>query len=416
MLFGSSGIRRHYGTDLPRLALDLGSALGCPGASILVGRDTRTTGPVLEALISAGLLGSGVNVRLAGVVPTPVVAFSTRYFDTGVMITASHNPENYNGFKLFRPDTSSFIGFDQERVSEALRRQTCQSWDQQGTLSSYDALSPYVHAVTKARDPVEEVNMVLDCGNGAGSVISPRILDMLGVRVSCVNTNPQGHFARPSEPLEEYLSYLPPLIRTTRSAGAIAHDGDADRLMAFDSRGRFISGDQLMMLFIRYLGAAKVVTSFDASMAIEEVAEVRRTPVGDTFISNELTRWGDFGGEPSGAWIFPGHSLCPDGPYAAALFCEMASAWDIAEQIDSMPKYPVIRKSFPCKNAIEILTALGAASPTDGIRVSSDEGWFLVRASGTEPKIRITAEGRDRATARDMFEKGVKAVKEWKAA
>ena len=416
MLFGSSGIRRLYGTDLPNLALDLGSVLGRPGARILVGRDTRTTGPVLETLLSAGLLGNGVNVCLAGVVPTPVVAFGTRYFDAGVMITASHNPENYNGFKLLRPDGSSFTGSDQVRVRDALGREPFQSWDQQGALSSYDALSPYIQAVTNGRVPAEGVKMVLDCGNGAGSMVSPRILDMLGVRVSCVNTNPLGHFARPSEPLEEYLSHLPPLIRTTRSAGAIAHDGDADRLMAFDNRGRFISGDQLMMLFILYLGAKKVVTSFDASMAIEEVAEVRRTPVGDTFISDELTRWGDFGGEPSGAWIFPRHSLCPDGPYAAALFCEIASQGDIAEQIDTMPVYPVVRKSFPCENAAEILSALGAASPTDGIRVSGEEGWFLVRASGTEPKIRITAEGRDRAIAREMFEKGKKAVKEWKAA
>ncbi|NTV00216.1 MAG: phosphopentomutase/phosphoglucosamine mutase [Methanoregulaceae archaeon] len=416
MLFGSSGIRRPYGSDLPSLALHLGSAIGCPGARILVGRDTRTTGPVLETLISAGLLGSGANVCLAGVVPTPVVAFGTRYFDTGVMITASHNPENYNGFKLLRPDGSSFIGSDQDKVRVALETRSLQSWDQQGTLSFYDALSPYIQAVTRGIGSAEGVKMVLDCGNGAGSMITPLILDMLGVRVSCVNTNPQGHFARPSEPLEEYLSHLPPLIRKTRSAGGIAHDGDADRLMAFDNRGRFISGDQLMMLFILYLGTKKVVTSFDASMAIEEVAEVRRTPVGDSFISDELCRWGDFGGEPSGAWIFPGHSLCPDGPYAAALFCEIASAGDIAEQIDSMPKYPVIRKSFPCENATEVLSALGAANPTDGLRVSGEEGWFLVRASGTEPKIRITAEGRDRFKAREMFEKGVKAVKAWKAA
>jgi phosphoglucosamine mutase len=169
-----------------------------------------------------------------------------------------------------------------------------------------------------------------------------------------------------------------------------------------------------MMLFIRFLGVKRVVTTFDSSMAIEEIAEVRRTPVGDTFVSAELAHWGQFGGEPSGAWVFPSHSLCPDGPCAAALFCEIASEWNIAQEIDTMPSYPVIRKSYPCKDAKEILTALGAESPTDGIRISQDYGWVLVRASGTEPEIRITAEGKDRMNARKMFEKGLQLVNKGK--
>jgi phosphoglucosamine mutase len=414
MLFGSSGIRRPYGRDLVELSLSLGSVVGGPGAGILMGRDTRTTGPVLASLASAGILGSGGNVHQAGIVPTPVIAFGTRHFSAGMMITASHNPENYNGFKLFRHDGSSLSGPDQVKISEDLCRPAPQLWDRQGMITSFDAVSPYIRAITTIRQSLEGVKMVLDCGNGAGCIVTPRLLDQLGVDVSCINCNPQGIFARPSEPLEEHLSHLPQLIKTTGSSGAIAHDGDADRMMAFDNRGRFISGDRLMMLFIRYLGVKRVVTAFDASMAIEEIADVRRTPGGDTSISEELARWGEFFGEPSGAWIFPDHSLCPDGPYAAALFCEIASGWDIAKEIDTMPSYPVIRKSFPCENATEILTALGAPSPTDGIRISGDDGWFLIRASGTEPKIRVTAEGRDRTKAREMFEKGVKLVKESK--
>jgi phosphoglucosamine mutase len=134
-------------------------------------------------------------------------------------------------------------------------------------------------------------------------------------------------------------------------------------------------------------------------MALEEVAVVRRTPVGDSFVSEALLEWGDFGGEPSGAWIFPRHSLCPDGVYAAALFCRIAGETDIAAEIDTIPRYPVIRSSVPCSNPAAAMHSLGAVSPTDGIRVSEEEGWYLIRASGTEPKVRVTAEGRDEETA-----------------
>jgi phosphoglucosamine mutase len=416
MLFGSSGIRRSFGKELAGLSLPLGSALGRSGSEILVGRDTRTTGPLLESLLSAGILQSGANVFQAGIAPTPAIAYNTRRFNSGVMITASHNPEHDNGFKLFRPDGSSFSGPDQVRVQEDLSRSDGGSWNRQGIITGFDALSPYIRAITAGIKLVPGIKMVLDCGNGAGCTATPRLFEQLGVHTVGINANPQGHFARPSEPLEEHLSYLPTLIRKTGSDGAIVHDGDADRMMAFDERGRFISGDQMMMLFIRYLGIKRVVTTFDASMVVEELAEVRRTPVGDTYVSDELTRWGEFGGEPSGAWIFPNHSLCPDGPYAAALFCEIASEWDLAEELDAMPSYPVIRKSFPCENATAILSALGAGSPTDGIRISGNDGWFLIRASGTEPKIRITAEGRDRLSAHRVFDDAVKFLREWKTA
>jgi phosphoglucosamine mutase len=151
-------------------------------------------------------------------------------------------------------------------------------------------------------------------------------------------------------------------------------------------------------------------------MIIEEIAEVRRTPVGDTYVSEELLKWGDFGGEPSGAWIFPQISYCPDGPYAAALFCEISSEWNIAQEIDAMPSYHVLRESFSCTTARETVTALGAAKPTDGIRIADEEGWCLIRASGTEPKIRITAEGKTLQKAKEILKKGRSMIKQGKTA
>ena len=200
------------------------------------------------------------------------------------------------------------------------------------------------------------------------------------------------------------------MVKHTGAAGALIHDGDADRFMAFDNQGNYISGDHLLMLFAEWTGAKNVVTTVDASMAIEEVATVKRTPVGDSFVSEALVSGGDFGGEPSGSWIFPAHSLCPDGPYAAALYCAMAAEWDVAEKVAAYPSYPIIRRSFRREDAHALLRTLGAENPTDGIRIEEEDGWCLVRASGTEPKVRITAEGRDADTAEKMAAKGEKLL------
>jgi phosphoglucosamine mutase len=206
------------------------------------------------------------------------------------------------------------------------------------------------------------------------------------------------------------------MVKKTGSECAVVHDGDADRMMAFDSRGRYIDGDHLLMLFAQYLDAKHVVTTSDASMIIEEIAEVRRTPVGDTYVSEELLKWGDFGGEPSGAWIFPKISYCPDGPFAAALFCEIASEWNVAEMLDAMPSYPILRESSFCETARETVSALGAENPTDGIRIVEEDGWCLIRASGTEPKIRITAEGKNLQKTKELIEKGRNLIMQGKTA
>jgi phosphoglucosamine mutase len=319
------------------------------------------------------------------------------------MITASHNPEEYNGIKLFNPDGSSFTQVQQKEFEEQLETTHGADWMHQGRESTYDTLTPHRKAILDAVSIPRGMPVVIDCGNGAGSVQTPVLLTDAGAKPVCLTCNTTGFFGRPSEPLREYLGYVGKMVVTTGATCAVVHDGDADRMMAFDNRGRYIDGDRLLALFAEHLGAKKVVTTSDASMAIEEVAEVRRTPVGDAFVSEELRTWGDFGGEPSGAWIFPQISYCPDGPFAAALFCEIASGCDVAERLDAMPAYPVLRESIPHERAREIVTGLGAENPTDGIRVARDDGWYLIRASGTEPKIRITAEGKTPETAKELL-------------
>lgn len=420
MRFGSSGIRSVYGRELLSTALALGQVIGRKHRVVVVGRDTRTTSRIIENAFVSGVLSEGGNTVSAGLVPTPAVACAVPDSGAGCMVTASHNPEEYNGLKIFNPGGSSLFRAQQEETERLLGewdslKSVPAAWDRFGRETSSGILEAYIGGVTRSVSCRSAGTLIVDCGNGAGSVASPAILRETGADLRCINCFPSGHFPRPSEPLEENLGYIPPLIRKWKAAGAVVHDGDADRMMAFDSRGRYITGDQMLILFCRYLGARRVVTTSDASMAIEEWAEVRRTPVGDSYVSEELARWGDLGGEPSGAWIFPRHSLCPDGPYAAALFCRMASEWDIEAELDAIPKYPVHRTSLPCDRAPEVMAALGATVPTDGIRVAGDDGWYLIRASGTEPKIRVTAEGRTGAAADALLDEGLRAVREWKS-
>lgn len=416
MLFGSSGIRREFDKTLIDIALRVGSVLAYLSNDVIVGMDTRTTSPLLTHMVISGILGSGGSARVCGIVPTPTVAFNTRFAQAGCMITASHNPEEYNGLKLFNPDGSSFTRHQQAEIENLFSATYWTDWQHQGTEHVADALYPHKNAILEQVGIDTDITAVLDCGNGAGCVLSPGVLADTGVNVIAINASPSGHFARPSEPLQENLDYVGELVRKTNADCAVVHDGDADRMMAFDNRGRFIKGDHLLMLFTMYQDAKHVVTTSDASMLIEEIAEVRRTPVGDAFVSEELLSWGDFGGEPSGAWIFPKISYCPDGPFAAALFCEIASQWDIAEKIDAMPDYPIFRESFFNPAARETVSALGAENPTDGIRIESERGWCLIRASGTEPKIRITAEGKTRQNAKAMLAKGKKLIRMGKTA
>ena len=411
MLFGSSGIRKLFAQELLSLGPLVGAAVSVDAKRIVLATDARTSRSTLSDAILSGLISGGAEVSFGGIAPTPSVALAAGQADAGVMITASHNPENYNGYKLFRPDGSSYTVSQQEEIERRVAEPVYAAWDKQGSVSPVDIITPHKEKIHAEIAVPENITVVVDCGNGAGGQITPDVLGAYGAKVIPVNCDPSGKFARPSEPLEKNLLHIPELIRKTGASCAVVNDGDADRMMAFDNLGRYVDGDSLLALFAKYLDAKQVVTTVDASMSIEEVAEVHRTPVGDSFVSEELLSWGTFGGEPSGSWIFPKHSLCPDGPYAAALFAEISSEWNVAEELDALPKYTILRDAVMTPNGKEIMRILGAENPTDGIRFADDNGWYLIRASGTEPKVRCTAEGRTKEGAKRMLEAGMSALK-----
>jgi phosphoglucosamine mutase len=412
-LFGSSGIRRLADRNLLEIAFKTGVALGQTYHDVVIGRDTRTSGNAIKFSLLSGLLATGARCRDAGIVPTPTLAAAVEKSQIGAMITASHNPPEYNGIKLFNPDGSSFDikqQTDLEAIIEANPAIT--SWEgiQNDCIPYTEAIENHLTKICKNLPSIPKVKVVVDCACGAASVITPILLRRMGCEVIALNSHPSGFFPHVIEPIEENLGDLMRICREMKAVG-IAHDGDADRMMAVNEKGRFITGDKLMVILAKQINAREIITTVDASMVTEESGfRTRRTRVGDSFVSEELRKSGDFGGEPSGAWIFPKNSLCPDGIYAAAVLVEIASGGSLASIVDNIPQYPILRGSVPSKGAefSQIVKSLSKIKSmqidlSDGCKLIFADGWLLCRPSGTEPKIRITAEAKNESRVKELF-------------
>jgi len=422
-LFGSSGIRDLVNRDLILLALELGLAMGSSYRSVVVGRDTRTSSDTLKHALISGLLAAGSRAYDAGIVPTPTLAYAARRFASGAMVTASHNPPEYNGIKLCNPDGSAFDSRQRKQIEALLASGAFEvaPWDRMEACSIYtEAIREHIDRILENFSVPSRLKVVLDCGCGAASLVSPYLLKKLGCELIALDCYPSGYFPRGIEPTPDNLETLIRVVRETGADLGIAHDGDGDRLMAVDDKGRFVPGDKLLAVFALSLKAKRVVTTVDASMALEDLGfEVVRTKVGDAFVSEMLRGGGDFGGEPSGACIFPQISYCPDGIYAAAHIAQIASENKLSQLVDAIPSYSVLRGSITGDGAImarlqERLMSMEALSVStiDGLRLAFGDGWLLIRASGTEPKIRVTAEAKTEGRAQGLYHAGVAAVRE----
>ncbi len=422
-LFGTSGIRSIANKDLIQLAQKVGLAVGNVYGRVVVGSDTRTSSEAMKHAFISGLLTAGCGGYDAGVIPTPTLALATRKFDAGAMITASHNPPEYNGMKLLNPDGSAFGSHQRQQIEKMVLNDSSNvaPWDEIKSCSLYSGtIEQHIQRILPDFPARPKLRVVVDCGCGAASVITPHLLRELGCSVVALNCFPTGFFPHPIEPTESNLGDLMKATRELEADLGIAHDGDADRMMAVDDKGNFVLGDTLLAIFAQALPAKEVVTTVDASMAIDEMGfTTTRTRVGDTYVSEELSKGGNFGGEPSGSWIFPNISLCPDGIYAAALVVTIASQQKLSQLVDSIPSYPLLRGSITSNGIIitKLESQLMAMKPlsvntVDGIKLNFKDGWLLIRASGTEPKIRLTAEAKSKAQARQLYNSGIKAIKE----
>ncbi len=422
-LFGTSGIRTVADKNLIQLALKVGLTVGKLYGNVVVASDTRTSSEAMKHALISGLLAAGARCYDAGVIPTPTLAFTAREFSAGVMITASHNPPEYNGIKLLNPDGSAFDSHQQKQIEETISSDSFSAapWGEIKDSHTYaEAVNKHTERILHDFPDEFKLKIVLDCGCGAASVITPYLLRKLGCEVIALNCYPSGFFPHAIEPIEANLRDL---MKATSQLGAnlgIAHDGDSDRMMVIDDRGRFVSGDKLLAIFAQAVSAKKVITTIDTSMSIDEMGFlVTRTKVGDTYVSEELRKGGDFGGEPSGSWIFPNISLCPDGIYAAAQVVAVASQQRLSQLVDSIPSYPLLRGSISSEGIVmsrlELqLTAMNPLSVTntDGIKLNFEDGWLLIRKSGTEPKIRITAEAKNPERASQLYDSGISVIKE----
>jgi phosphoglucosamine mutase len=424
-LFGTSGIRRLVNADLVSLSLQVALAMGTFYPRVVIGRDTRTSGQTLLHAVTAGLIAAGARSSDAGIIPTPTLALAAREFSAGIMITASHNPPQYNGLKLLNPDGSAFSSEQQEQIEDLIGGSSPVDihWDKMQEAGVYDtAAEKHIARIMQDFPDGITLKVAVDSGCGAAYSITSDLLTRLGCEVISLNGHPSGFFPHDIEPIEANLSEL---MRTVRESGAdlgIAHDGDADRMMAVDEKGRFISGDKMLAILSQASRAKRVVTTIDASMSIEEMHfKIKRTKVGDPFVSEELKRGGGFGGEPSGAWVFPQISLCPDGIYAAAQIASIASHQKLSVLADSFPSYPTVRASLAgiitsiddMKKSLQDKLKPVSIDDIDGLKLNFRDGWLLVRPSGTEPKIRLSVEARDEQTTRRLHESAVKIIKEY---
>ncbi len=433
-MFGTSGIRGTVGTDVTAsLALSVGRAVASEGYDrVVVGRDPRDSGQVLVDAVAAGLRECGADVIEVGVEATPTIARAVGTYDAdaGVAVTASHNPPTDNGLKLWTPSGQAFGTDQREAIERRLADESAdlRPWDELGTRRKrVDAAEHHAAAIAETVSIDDPPRVVVDIGNGAGG-LTASLLAEAGCHVETLNGQPDGAFpGRPSEPNRETLSTLMALLESTDATVGIAHDGDADRMVAVDDTGSFVPKDVLLALFAREAAsegdriAAPVDTSLAVDDAVAEVgASVTRTRVGDVYVAERATEPDVvFGGEPSGAWIWPEETLCPDAPLAACKLVELvADRGPLSALVDTVETYPIDRTSIEVQDKPGVMERVedrvrseyAEIETIDGVRVDSGDGWFLIRASGTESVVRVTAEAREHGRMESLFAEAIEIV------
>lgn len=427
-LFGTSGVRKLVDelSDefVGKLAFSLATYTDDP--VIAVGRDTRPSSKRLSVVFSSALTRVGKDVVDLGVATTPTVGMATEDYGTGIVVTASHNPPEWNGFK-FWADGRAYSPAQERSIEKIFYSGNFAGLSRKpGSIRKEDYAEKHIKRVISNLGKVKKpVKILLDCANGAGTLVTPILLRRMGCDVIAINTEMEGRFAHGLEPTAKNLEETCKLVKENGADVGVVHDGDADRSAAIGADGRLIDWDDFLAVLA--YGKRKVVTTVDASMRIDDVAsEVIRTPIGDVAVADAICKFGaDFGGEPSGSMIFPEVHLFPDGPLAAAVIAKMVSEGRFYETLKKIKKYPVERLKIFYMKGVDPSEIMGALKPkllkefrdevleetdVDGVRLTLSGGWFLVRPSGTEPCIRITAEAKTKKKLAEIVERSKKCV------
>src|SRR5919202_5849890 len=400
--FGTDGVRGVVGDDLtPELVERLGraSALWSRGGRIFVGRDTRASGVELEEALARGIASAGGNAVLAGVLPTPAVALLA--LDLGCVITASHNPPEYNGVKFFDRDGQKLTDESEEEIEALLdepRRATGQI-DRVGVATD----SYLAHVLERFGSDLSGVRLGVDCANGAYSGIAPQAFAQLGAAVTTIGDSPDGTNIN----VNCGATDLRALQQTVTSNGldlGVAFDGDGDRMLAVDANGDAVDGDQIVALLALHLGVDVVAVTVMTNLGFhrlmrEHGVRVVTTDVGDRYVLEALRRDGAvLGGEQSGHIIYLDGHVTGDGLVAALLLCRALEGRPLAEAAAVMPRYPQVMRNLPGR-----VVSPEAHAEVDRLNAELDgRGRVLVRPSGTEPVIRILAEAETEQEAQDL--------------
>ncbi len=449
-LFGTNGIRGVAGRDIDvEFAYGVGSSVAAlfRRKRVVVGRDGRVSSRMLCEALVGGLLGQGAQVEDCGLISTPALQFLVKNTGAsgGVMVTASHNPPEYNGFKVIDCDGIEITREKEEKVETLVERNSWRAGRfSGGRTMPKDPLQLYLARLEghmeEERGKLRGIKVVVDPGNGVSALTTPVLLRRLGCEVLTVNDNIDGGFpGRPSEPRPENLATLSRVVRQAKADLGVAHDGDGDRAIFADETGAVHWGDRTLALVVdevlKERPGGKVVTPVNSSMALEEIVSKRRgklilTRVGSIFVSRTMVETGAvLGGEENGGIFYAPHHSVRDGTMATLLVLKAVArnSLPLSGLLDRLPKLVMAKEKFQCRSEAAKRRAMArlrgklkgrVSSELDGLRVDvKGRGWVLVRPSGTEPLLRFYAEGlteEDLSWLMDEFRPLVlSALKEW---
>jgi len=432
-IFRAYDIRGIFGKDLTEeVAARIGAAFAkfVEGKAVAVGRDVRISGEKLRDALVSGLV-TRCNVTDVGVVPTPLLYFALNRLrkDAGIMVTASHNPPQWNGFKVFRGNGGSIYGKDMETVREYARAVDPKKLgEKKGTATSHEGIigeyQDFVHSKIQLE---RKLTVVADTANGTCGLVAPVLFERLGCDVLTLNKEPDGTFpAHLPVPKEETLGELMKEVVRRKADFGVGYDGDGDRAVFIDEKGNLIPGDLTLLIFAKDIlqknRGGKVIYELSCSMAVEEyVKKLGGIPlverVGHTFIMDKMI--GEkalLGGEKSSHFYFADVYGMDDGVYASMKMAEILSKSDekLSEMVASLPQYPsVYEKNFECpdkrkfrviENVRRQFKRYGLKTlDIDGVKLIEEDGWVILRASNTEPVIRISAEARTKEKLEKLY-------------
>ncbi len=439
-LFGTNGIRGVANKELtPEMAIKIGSAIGTffKHGKFVVGYDARTSSPMLAKAVIAGLNATGCNVLFAGMAPTPALQYAVKNHKTdgAVIITASHNPPEFNGIKVIWNDGIE-LSREQEIEIENIffdQKICLAEWNKIGTTCELPGVvDEYIEAIKRHVDAAKimkkHFHVVVDVANSVGSLAAPRLLLDLGCKVTTINANIDGTFpGRPPEPRPENLKDLASTVKAVGADLGVAYDGDADRSVFVDENGEIYCGDKTFALVEKYFLKAntgeKIVTPVSSSTLVKDIAdayngEIVWTRVGSVTVSQTMKRLkAKLGGEENGGIFYSPHQSVRDGAMATALILDIMAETGkkLSKLLAELPRYFIEKGKIDCPEELKERVLKKLVEQVKGLNTNTIDGakiWFedksaiLIRPSGTEPVYRLYTEAKNK-------EKALKLVNEY---